>query len=116
MATLSLVLNIAVLIPVCFGLVTNAAWTQDAYGPASAARGILLSIYLAILIVSAGLLLRPDSAMIVALLSVQILYKFTTPFTVGTIKNPVVISNLAVATFHCVTAGLLWQTSFAGRP
>ncbi len=42
--TLSLSLNIAILIPVCIGLLANAAWTRKAYGERSPARGILLSI------------------------------------------------------------------------
>ena len=32
LTTLSLSLNIAVLIPVCIGLLANAAWTRKAYG------------------------------------------------------------------------------------
>lgn len=109
MVQLSLLLNVIVLVPVCAGLMMNAAWTQKEYGPATAARGILLSVYLAIGAMSTLLLLRPHTAMTVALLGVQILYKFTTPLTVKTLKNPVVISNLAIATFHCVTVGLNWQ-------
>jgi hypothetical protein len=101
--TLSLGLNIAVLVPVCFGLLTRAGWTLTAYGPETPARGILLSIYLAILIGSAGLLVKPVPAMVAALLLVQIAYKLTTPFTVGTLGNPVVVSNLAIAAFHSLT-------------
>ncbi len=100
---LSLTLNIVVLVPVCAGLLRGADWTLAAYGPPSPARGILLSIYLAILLVSVGLLLKPVPAMVAALLIVQIAYKVTTPFTVGTLANPVVISNLAIAAFHAVT-------------
>ncbi|WP_296678641.1 hypothetical protein [Novosphingobium sp.] len=99
----SLVLNIAVLVPVCGSLLSGAGWTGDAYGPPSPARGILLSIYLAILLVSAGLLFRPVPAFVAALLIVQIVYKITTPVTVGTLANPVVLSNLAIAAFHMVT-------------
>ena len=78
-------------------------WTDAAYGPPSPARGILLSIYLAILLVSAGLLLRPVADMVAALLIVQIAYKVTTPITVRTLANPVVLSNLAIAAVHLVT-------------
>lgn len=105
----SLGLNIAVLVPVCLGLVTRAGWTLAAYGPESPARGILLSVYLAILVASAGLLLKPVPAMVAALLAVQILYKLTTPFTVGTLGNPVVLSNLAIAAFHTLTLATLWR-------
>jgi hypothetical protein len=100
---LSLALNIAVLVPVCLSLLTGADGTLTAYGPPSPARGILLSIYLAILLVSIGLLFKPVPAMVAALLIVQIVYKITTPFTVGTLGNPVVLSNLAIATFHAFT-------------
>ena len=100
---LSLLLNVAVLLPVCTSLAANAGWTLSAYGPAAPARGILLSIYLAILVVSLGLLFKPVPAMVAALLIVQIVYKVTTPFTVGTLSNPVVLSNLAIAAFHVVT-------------
>jgi hypothetical protein len=103
----SLGLNIAVLVPVCFGLITRAGWTLAAYGAETPARGILLSVYLAILIGSAGLLFKPVPAMVAALLLVQIAYKITTPFTVGTLANPVVVSNLAIAAFHAVTVALI---------
>jgi hypothetical protein len=103
----SLGLNIAVLVPVCFGLVTRAGWTLAAYGPETPARGILLSVYLAILLGSVGLLFKPVPAMVAALLLVQIAYKLTTPLTVGTLANPVVVSNLAIAAFHAVTAAVI---------
>ena len=101
----SLGINIFVLVPVCLGLLNKADWTLPAYGPDTAARGILLSVYLAILVTSVGLLFKPIPAMVAALLLVQIIYKFSTPFTVGSFTNPVVISNLAIAAVHCVT---LW--------
>ena len=104
MITLSLLLNTVVLVPVCASLLGGAAWVESAYGPPGPARGILLSVYLAILLVSLGLLIRPVPAMVLALLVVQIVYKLTTPFTVGTIANPVVASNLAIAAFHAATA------------
>ncbi len=105
----SLALNILVLVPVCSGLLTKAAWTVPAYGAETPARAILLSVYLAILVASAALLFRPMPAMVAALLSVQVIYKFSTPFTVGTIDNPVVMSNLAIATFHCLTLWMIWK-------
>jgi hypothetical protein len=107
----SLGLNIFVLVPVCLGLLNKADWIIPAYGPGSAARGILLSVYLAILVVSLGLLAKPIPSMVAALLLVQIIYKFTTPFTVGTLSNPVVVSNLAIAAFHCITLGAIWKGS-----
>jgi hypothetical protein len=109
MIKLSLALNILVLVPVCGSLLSNAGWTLAAYGPASPARGILLSIYLAILVVSVGLLFKPVPAMVAALLIVQIVYKVTTPFTVGTLANPVVLSNLAIAAVHAATVATIFQ-------
>jgi hypothetical protein len=107
MIVTSLLVNICVLIPVCFGLLTDTPWATEGYGIASPARGILLSIYVAILFVSFGLLFRRDPLLVAPLLLVQVLYKFSTPFTVGTITNPVVISNLGIASLHLVTLGLI---------
>lgn len=109
MVVLSLLINVAVLVPVCFGLLTNASWTTSAYGEATPARAILLSIYLAIGLVSVLLLVRREPKAVAALLLVQVLYKFTTPLTVGTIANPVVISNLVIAGFHTATLICLWR-------
>ncbi|MEO0689756.1 MAG: hypothetical protein AAFY51_05580 [Pseudomonadota bacterium] len=100
---LSLLLNVVVLVPVTGGVVMGASWVEPAYGPPTAARGILLAVYLAILIASVALLARPEAPMVFALLSVQIIYKIISPMTVGTLRNPVVASNLAIAAFHAVT-------------
>ncbi|MFO0675805.1 MAG: hypothetical protein U0169_04685 [Polyangiaceae bacterium] len=100
---LSLATNVAVLVPVVVSLVRDAGWVRDAYGPKSPARGILLAIYVAILVVSVLLLFRPDVHAALGLLTVQIVYKLLTPFTVGSIRNPVVLSNLAIAALHAVT-------------
>lgn len=105
--TASLLLNIAVLIPVSFGLLRNASWTRAAFGESTPARGILLSIYLAILTASLLLLVKPEPQRLATLLALQIAYKLTTPLTVGTLRNPVVLSNLGIAAFHLVTLGLL---------
>lgn len=111
MITLSLWLNIAVLVPVTGSLLANAAWTEAAYGPPSPARGIVLAFYLAILAGSAALLWKPAPAMVAALLLVQIAYKLMTPFTVGTLANPVVLSNLAIAAVHAVTVTLILRST-----
>jgi hypothetical protein len=107
MMYISLALNVVVLVPVCAALSSKSAAVQDAvtaaWGDQSAARGILLSIYSAILVASLALLMRPVPAAVFSLLAVQVLYKVTTPFTVGSVSNPVVISNLAVATVHTAT-------------
>jgi hypothetical protein len=109
MITLSLLLNIAVLVPVCGGLSTNAKWAVDVYGGATPARGILLSMYIAIGSISLLLLALPDPKAVAALLLVQVVYKLITPLTVGTLANPVVVSNLCIAAFHVVTLILIWQ-------
>lgn len=109
MIKLSLLINVAVLIPVCLGIFTNANWTVVSYGSNTPARSILLSVYLAILICSIILLVKPDPKMIAALLCVQIIYKFFTPFTVGILSNSVVISNIFIAVFHCITVFFIWK-------
>lgn len=107
---ISLLINVGVLVPVCTGLIANAGWALHAYGPWSPARGILLSIYMAICAVSLFLLFRPNPMIVAALLLVQVVYKVTTPFTVGTLANPVVISNLAIAAVHVVTLMVIWRS------
>lgn len=104
---LSLLLNVAVLVPVTRGLFTNASWVEPAYGPPSPAREILLAVYCAILVASIALLFRADAAMVFALLGAQIVYKLISAFTVGTVRNPVVASNLAIAAVHAVTCTAL---------
>jgi hypothetical protein len=111
MMTVSLVLNILVLVPVCAGLLTGAVWADAAYGPASPARGILLSVYLAILLLSAGLLIHQVPAAVAALLLVQVIYKATTPLTVGSFGHPVVMANLAIVAVHAVTLFMLWRAA-----
>lgn len=113
MILISLLLNALVLIPVCAGLATNARWAVAAYGDATPARGILLSVYAAILLVSLLLLAKPEPKMVAALLIVQIVYKVTTPFTVGAVANPVVVSNLLIAAVHAVTVLLIWREGVA---
>jgi hypothetical protein len=97
---LSLVLNILVLIPVCSSLLLKSNWVIDSYGVESPARDILLCIYLTILIFSAIQLLRFDAKFVIALLSIQIVYKLLSPVIVVTITNPVIISNIFIALFH----------------
>ncbi len=109
--TLSLLLNIFVLIPVCIGLITNADCAVSAYGDPSPARNILLSVYLSIALISVLLLMLRDPKMVMGLLLVQVTYKLTTPMTVGTLGHPVVVSNLLVAAAHSVTLAILWRSA-----
>ncbi len=118
---LSLAVNVAVLIPVCTVLIAISSSERivSAWGPPSSGRGILLSIYFAILFVSIVLLAmhsrNSNNAaihhMVAALLATQILKKVSTPATAGA-ANPVAISNLCISGLHVVTLYLLWK----GRP
>jgi hypothetical protein len=114
MVILSLLINVFVLLPVCAGLLVDASWTTAAYGDRTPARAILLSIYMAIGLVSVLLLVRREPKAVAALLLVQVLYKVTTPLTVGTVANPVVVSNLLVAGFHTATLACLWRRALSG--
>ena len=108
MVTISLLLNIAVLIPVCSGIITSASWALSSYGGESHTRGILLAVYISILITSAVLLMFRDPRPVAALLIVQIIYKLITPLTVG-FQDPVVISNVLIAAVHTVTLMFIWK-------
>lgn len=116
MLILSLIINVLVLVPVCVGLAMNARWASAAYGPQAPARGILLSVYLAVLILSAALLVIGDVSAVAALLACQVIYKFTTPFTVRDWRNPVVLSNLAIAAFHSVSLGAAYASEATVGP
>jgi hypothetical protein len=109
MLVVSLVLNMLVLLPVCAGLMIGAAWVSESYGAVTAARGILLAIYLAILVASGILLVHREPRCVAVLLAVQILYKSLTPLTVGTLANPVVLSNLLIVVVHLTTLLLIWR-------
>lgn len=78
---------------------TGMSGRPDALNPVE----LLMSIYFAILAVSAVLLFFPVPEFVFALLLVQVLYKITTPVTVGSFTNPVVISNLVITAFFLVT-------------
>jgi hypothetical protein len=110
MITVSLLLNLAVLVPVCAGLIADARWTHAAYAGVTPARSILLAVYVAIGVASALLLIRPSVPGVATLLLVQVVYKLLTPITVGTLANPVVSTNLAVAAVHACTLALIWRT------
>lgn len=121
MLIVSLLFNIAVLIPVVAVLVLSAR--RDDAGPArepwgerTPARDILLAVYAAILVVSIVLLVAvatmgPTVAIesaALALFVVQISYKVLTVVTVrDALRNPVVLSNLGIAAVHAVTVATL---------
>ena len=101
--TISLAINIIVLIPIVVLMVMKSPLIDHAWGEFTAARGILLSMYGTILLMSLALVVYPIPAFVAALLLVQVFYKITTPFTVGSITNPIVISNLLIAVVHSTT-------------
>ena len=109
MIRLSLGLNILVLTPIVIGMLIGSPIMDRAWGEFTAARGILSSIYFAILVLSTVLIIKTNPVFVVPLLATQVIYKITTPFTVGTISNPVVISNLGIAVLHLVTLWVIYR-------
>lgn len=109
----ALIVNICVLVPVLRWIHQDAASVQVALGPDSPARRILSCIYGAIAVTSLALIIAlwAEASQAVgwvqALLAVQIVYKVVTLPVVGA-RNPVVISNLAIAAFHAVA---LWTSA-----
>lgn len=121
MLVISLLLNIAVLIPVVAVLLLSTRRGIDTrgsfpWGARTPARDILLAIYIAILTASIALLavvattgpsVAVDAAA-VSLFAVQIVYKVLTAVTVrDALRNPVVLSNLGIAAVHGVTVATL---------
>jgi hypothetical protein len=107
---ISLTVNIVVLVPILILMAIKSQIVDHAWGSFTQARGILMSIYFAILVVSIFLVFKPAPSFIFALLLVQVIYKVTTPFTVRSISNPVVISNLLIAALHIVTLASVFPT------
>lgn len=64
---------------------------------------------MAIAVTSALLLWIGGMRMIAALLLVQVIYKLLTPLTVGTLANPVVVSNILIAALHSATLLMIWR-------
>lgn len=107
MFLVSLLLNILVLVPVLVALSANGKAAEHAWGADTAARRILAAIYAAILIASVTLLAlhlfqRDITPWAQALLGIQVVYKLLTVPLVG-LRNPVVISNVAIAAVHAIT-------------
>lgn len=111
MLVAALVLNIAILVPVVWSLVSGGTGAQDAFGPATDARRILTCIYGAIGAVSAALVALHwvghgwAVPMTLALFAVQISYKLATVAVVGP-GSPVVITNLVVVGVQVVA--IVW--------
>lgn len=107
MIWLSLVLNIAVLLPVCTALLRDTPAMAQAFGPDTPARRILLCLYGTILfasmgLIAAGLFGAETVAFATALLVGQVAYKMVTLAAVG-FANPVVRANLVISAVHSST-------------
>jgi hypothetical protein len=96
----SLFLNIAVLTPVCFAIISGHRLVAHSWGAAQPSLYLLVSIYCTILIASLYLLIKPNIYLIFSLLMMQVFYKFLSPVLVGSVHNPVVLSNVVIATIH----------------
>lgn len=108
MVYLSLAVNILVLSPICIGMFRDAEWVNATWGTKTPARSILFSIYAAILLASLYFLTNPDPKMVLSLFVLQIVYKITTPFTVGSFRHRVVVSNLLISAIHLVTVASIF--------
>lgn len=114
MIAASLILNLIILVPVTTALMRQRAGMDIVFGSDTPARRILLSVYLAIAVLSAlllwGVVAQNDLATIYvqSLLVMQIIYKVLTIPLVG-LPNTVVRFNIAVAVFHSVSlASIFW--------
>ena len=110
----ALAFNIIVLTPVVSALLFDVSQIENGLGPATEGRLILTSVYIAIALVSAGLIAMQVKKvawavpMTVALFSVQITYKLITVPMVG-LSNPVVITNLIVVAVQAFSLFGLWR-------
>ncbi len=111
----ALLLNVLVLAPVVSVLLLGATAAETGFGAVTDGRLILTSVYIAIGVVSLGLIamhLRRMAwalPMSVALFSVQITYKLITVPMVG-ISNPVVITNLLIVVVQVAALFYLWMS------
>lgn len=126
LTTISLALNVAVLVPVTVVISIDLSLAERAWGPRTDGRDILLSIYFAILVGSAALLALPcpsddlramKRGAVLGLLSVQIVYKLlTTVIVPSSVRNPVVASNLGITILHIVTSAMVWRELLRAPP
>jgi hypothetical protein len=103
----SLIVNIVVLVPIVFGMFADLSFIDRVWGVSTESRGILASIYFALLVLSLILIVRPIVVFVVPLLTIQVIYKLTTPFVVG-LFHPVVLSNIAIAVLHGITLWVIY--------
>lgn len=100
---ISLLVNVVVLTPILIFMSVNSPRVVWAWGDFTPARGILMSIYFAIFVASVLLVIKPVPAFVFVVLLMQVIYKVTTPITVRSLKNPIVLSNLAISVLHVAT-------------
>ena len=104
----SLSLNIIVLVPICCLILFFKDAAEFPYDGDTASRQLLLCVYLAILLLSAALLiarsyLTPNNTAVGTLLALQVVYKVLSVGFVTNPINPVKWSNLGIAFFHSWT-------------
>jgi hypothetical protein len=107
MIKFSLSLNVAVLIPVCFGIISEQNSIIEVWGTQQPSLHILVSIYCTILFASLYLLIKPNLQFIFSLLTLQVFYKLLTPVFLGNLENPVVISNIIISAVHLISLYLI---------
>ena len=109
--TLSHIVNVFVAGGIGILLLMNFSSMTKVYGEATPARSILTSVYLAIAITSLFALIFPSYSLAIAkvLFPLQILYKISTIFTVGTIVHPVVVSNIIISALHAVSLFIIFR-------
>ncbi len=119
---LSHIVNIVVVTIIPILIFLDSPRMSAVYGPDSAARRILACIYATIALASFGGLVlfwigqwQAAAALSLSLFSLQIVYKLGTWPAVG-LKNPVVISNLAISVLHAVSVVILIGRLQAGTP
>ena len=112
--TLSHLVNVVVVTIIPLLILQNAPAMTAVYGPDTPARRILACLYATIAMASGVALLaqfafgRPELSVQIALVlfPMQIAYKLATAPAVG-LRNPVVISNLAIAVLHSASLAVL---------
>ncbi|MEL7099809.1 MAG: hypothetical protein AAGM84_13340 [Pseudomonadota bacterium] len=107
-------LNLLILLPLCFALLTRGAGMDQSFGPVTDARLILTCVYMAIAVASAGLLAAHWMGVswavpaTLSLFAVQIIYKLLTAVLVG-LSSPVVVTNLVVVAVQLAAIAALWR-------
>lgn len=109
MIRVSLAVNILVLTPILFGMAIGSPIIDRVWDEYTASRGILSSLYFALFVLSVILIIKTIPVFVVPLLATQVIYKLTTPFTVGDLMNPVVLNNLWIAALHLVTLWVIYK-------